>query len=93
MNIIKKKKNLRHIENKPVVASGEKGEGVFPSGSAVKNLHAPHAGAAGDMGSIPGFRRSLGGGNGNPLQYSSLENPMDRGAWWAIVHRAAKSRT
>ena len=43
-----------------------------------------------DMGSIPGSGRSPGGGNGNPLQYSCLENPMDRGAWWAIVHGVAK---
>jgi len=43
--------------------------------------------------SIPGLRRSPGGGHSNPLQYSCLKNPMDRGAWWAIVHRYAKSRT
>ena len=48
---------------------------------------------AGDLGSIPGSRRSSGEGNGNPLQYSCLENPMDRGAWWAIVHRVTKSQT
>ena len=46
-----------------------------------------------DLGSIPGFGRSPGGGRGNPLQYPSLENPMDRGAWWATVHRGAKSQT
>ena len=46
-----------------------------------------------DMGSIPGSGRSPGGGLGNPLQYSCLENPMDRGAWWATVHRVAKSQT
>ena len=40
-----------------------------------------------DMGSIPGLGRSIGGGNSNPLQYSCLENPMNRGAWWAMVHR------
>ena len=45
----------------------------------------------GDPGSIPGLGRSPGGGNGNPLQYSCLENPMDRGAWWAIAHGIAKS--
>ena len=45
---------------------------------------------AGDLGSIPGLGRSPGEGNGNPLQYSSLENSMDRGAWWAIVHGVAK---
>ena len=48
---------------------------------------------AGDLGSIPGSGRFPGAGNGNPLQYSCLENPMDRRAWWAIVHRVAKSRT
>ena len=46
-----------------------------------------------DMGSIPEWGRSPGGGHGNPLQYSFLENPMDRGAWWATVYRATKSRT
>ena len=50
-------------------------------------------GDTGDMGSIPGLRRSSGGGNGNPLQYSCLENPMDRGAWRTILHEAGKSRT
>ena len=48
---------------------------------------------AGDLGSIPGSGRSLGEGNGNPLQYSCLENPMDGGAWWATVHGVAKSQT
>ena len=46
----------------------------------------------GDLGSIPGLGRSPGEGNGNPLQYSCLENPMDRGAWWATVHGVTKSR-
>ena len=48
----------------------------------VKNLPAN----AGDLGSIPGLERSPGEGNGSPLQYSCLENSMDRGAWWATVH-------
>ena len=48
---------------------------------------------AGDLGSIPGSGRSPGEGNGNPLQYSCLENPMDGGAWWATVHGVTKSRT
>ena len=52
----------------------------FPGGSMVKNLPAN----AGDVGSIPRSGRSLGGGNGNPLQYAGLENPMDREAGWAI---------
>ena len=46
-----------------------------------------------DTGSVPGSGRSPGGGYGNPLQFSCLENPMDRGAWWVIVHRVAKSWT
>ena len=48
---------------------------------------------AGDLGSIPGSRKSPGEGHGNPLQYSCLENPMDREAWWTIVHGVAKSQT
>ena len=48
---------------------------------------------AGDLGLIPGLGRCTGEGNGNPLQYSCLENPMDREAWWATVHGAAKRRT
>ena len=54
----------------------------------VENLLA----SAGGSGQIPGLGRSPGGGHGNPLQYSCLENPMDRGAWWARVHEAAKSQ-
>ena len=46
-----------------------------------------------DVGLIPGWGRFPGGGYGNPLQYSCQENPMDRGAWWAMVHRVAKSQT
>jgi len=52
-----------------------------------------NAGDIRDMGSIPGSGRSPGGGNDNPLQYSCLENPMDRGASWAIVHGVPKSQT
>ena len=58
---------------------------------AVKNSPT-NAGDIRDAGSIPGLGRS-GGGRGNPLQYSCLENRMDRGAWWATVHRVAKSQT
>ena len=46
-----------------------------------------------EMGSVPGLGRSLGEGNGYPLHYSCLENPMDRGAWWGTVHEVAKSQT
>ena len=49
--------------------------------------------SAGDTGSIPGLGRYPGGGHGNPLQYSCLENPMDRRAWWATVHGVAKNWT
>ena len=58
----------------------------------VKNLSA-NVGDIRGTGSIPGSRRSPGRGHGNPLQYSCLENPMDRGAWWATVHRLAESDT
>ena len=61
----------------------------FPSGSDGKE----YACNAGDLGSVPGLGRSPGEGNGNPLQYSCLENSMDRGAWQATVHWVAKSRT
>ena len=44
-----------------------------------------------DMGSIPGLGRSIGGGNSSPLQYSCLENPMDRGSWWTTVHKVTNS--
>ena len=64
---------------------GEKDEG-FPGGSVVKHPSAN----AGDTGSIPGLGRSPGAGNGSPLQYSCLENPMDRGASCTTAHRAAK---
>ena len=53
----------------------------------------PSAKDARDVGSVPGSGRSPGVGNGNPLQYSSLENPMERGAWWATIHGVAKSQT
>ena len=59
----------------------------FPGGLVVKNP------PAGDAGSAPGSGRSLGEENGNPLQYSCLENPMDRGAWRGTVHGVAKNRT
>ena len=62
-----------------------------PGDSVAKNLSAI-AKDAGDMGSTPGLGRSAGGGNGNPLQYHCLENPMDRGAWRATVHGVANSR-
>ena len=56
----------------------------------VKNVPAS-AGDVRDTGSVPGSRRSLEGGHGNPFQYSYLENPMDSGIWWATVHKFAKN--
>ena len=61
----------------------------FPAGSDGKES----ACNAGDLGSIPGLGRSSGEGNGNPLQYSCLENSTDRGACWATVHGVTKSQT
>ena len=71
----------------PSLFAGGLGRG-YPGGSEVKAF----ACNAGDLGLIPGSGRSPGEGNGNPLQYSCLENPMDGGAWWATVHGVAKSR-
>ena len=65
-----------------------RGEG-FQGGSVVKNLPA----SAGDAGSIPGLERTPGGGHGNPLQYSCLENLMDRGDWRTTGHGVTKSQT
>ena len=66
----------------------------FPGGTVVKKLPA-NAGDTRDSGSmagsIPGLGRYPGRGNGNPLQYSCLENSMDRGAWWTATHRVAKT--
>ena len=64
----------------------------FSGGAVVRNLPA-NAGDAGDSGSIPELGGSPGVGNGNPLQYSCVENPMDRGAWRATVHGIIKSQT
>ena len=61
----------------------------FPVGSEVKGS----ACNAGDLGSIPGSGRFPGEGNGTPLRYSCLENPIDGGAWWATVHGVTKSQT
>ena len=62
---------------------------AVPRGSEVKTS----ASNAGDLGLIPGLGRFPGEGNGNPLQYSCLENPLDRGAWWATVHGVAELDT
>ena len=64
----------------------------FPGWHSVK-INLPMQQYAGDVGSIPGSGRSPGGGNGNAFQYSCLENPMARGAWWATVHRVTEGKT
>ena len=64
----------------------------FTDGSLGKEF-ACNAGYTGDVGLISGLRSSPGGGNGNPLQYFCLKNPMDREAWWSIVQRVTKSQT
>ena len=70
---------------------------LIPSNSDLINLGGAEikasACSARDLGSIPGLGRSPGEGNGNPLQYSCLENPMEGRAWWATVHGVAKSWT
>ena len=65
---------------------------ISPMTEQVNNLPA-NAGDTGDPGSIPGLGRSPGEGNGNLVQYSCLENPMDRGTWWATIHEVVKSWT
>ena len=67
---------------------------ISPVGTRIGGFHSKEfACSTGDPGLIPEWRRSLGEGNGSPLHYSGLENPMDRGAWQAIVHGATKSQT
>ena len=64
----------------------------LPDGSVVKNLPV-NVGDTGDAGSIPELGRSSAEGNGNPLQYYCLKNPMDREAWWATIHGVTESQT
>ena len=63
----------------------------FPSGSEIKNLPAKQEPQ--EMGSIPGLGSYPGGRHGNPLHYCCLEDPMNRGDWWTVVHRIAQSQT
>ena len=64
----------------------------FPGGALVNNPLAKSRDTR-ELGLIPGLERSPGGGNSNPLQYSCLEDSMDRGTWWATVHRVTKNPT
>ena len=74
------------------VSGGRPHLGASQVALVVKNPHA-NAGDIRDVGSIPGWGRSPAVGHGNPLQYSCLENPMDRGTWWAIVHEVTDRQT
>ena len=90
-------KNVKKSQNMPNGKSGISSQinldgGRFPCGSGIKNP-CSSAGDIREAGLIPRSGRSPGGGHGNPLQYSCLENPMDREAWRAMVHRVKKSRT
>ena len=80
---------LEHLEEGLRVRKGGREPKDFPGGAVEKNPPA----RAGDAGSTPRWGRSHGGGNGNPLYDSCLENPTDRGAWRATVHRVAKRQT
>ena len=87
-------KTLRGLSKKVRERNGEsvlltKFKTCFPSGSVVKNLPA----SVGDAGLIPKSGRFPGEGNGDPLQYPCLENPVDRGAWWVTIYRVSKSDT
>ena len=78
-----------HTQKKKTSSCSLSSRWGFPDGSEVK----ASACNAGDLGLIPGLGRTPGEGNGNPLQYSCLENPVDGGAWWATAHGVAKSWT
>ena len=90
-HILQNPKPNLYITSSPIflLTSGLSSFAGFPGSSVGKESTCN----AGDAGSIPGLRRSLGGGHGNLFQYSFLKNLMDRGAWWATVHRVAKSQT
>ena len=79
------------IRGQKELVSGKKVTGWTSQGVLMVNNPPTKAGDLTDIDSIPGSGRSPGGGHSNPLQYSCLENPMDRGAWQATVHRVAKS--
>ena len=84
------------VKNTPANAADRRDLGVIPAHAADRRdlgVIPAHAADRRDLGVIPGSRRPPGGVYGNPLQYSWLENPMDRGAWWATVHKVAKSQT
>ena len=86
LNITNHQENANQNLNKK---SPHPSQGGFPGGSDGEES----ACSMGDLGSIPGWGRSPGGEHGNPLQYSYLEKPMDRGAWQVAVHGVAKSQT
>ena len=91
------KETLNNIKRQPnewekIFANDVYSKEDFSGGTVVKNPP-PNAGDTGDVGLIPGLGRSSGIEDGNPLQYSCLENSMDIGAWWVVVHGVTKSQT
>ena len=84
----RKRKRKSHLEDRVSFLASNHTRGASQGAPVVKNLPA----SAKDAGVIPGPGRSPGAGHGNPLQCSCLENPMDKGAWWATVHEVVKSR-
>ena len=81
------------MENNQMLGVRHEGRRTLEALSRIGSEGKASACNAGDLGSTPGSGRSPGEGNGNPLQYSCLENPMEGGTWWATVHGVAKSRT
>ena len=84
---LQKADDTNHLETKNSIGSRYKAQKGFPGGLVVKNLPVN----AGDTGLIPSSGRCPGEGNGNPLQYSCLENPLERRAWQPAIHRVTKS--
>ena len=86
------KETAVHVMSGTLLSHEKEGNSVICNNTALvlKNLPAS-AGDAKDVGSIPGSGRSPGGGQGSPLHYSCLENPMNRGAWWATVHGVTRA--
>ena len=92
MKTVTNESNNRHRLNEINLYTSQQIRGASQVAQVVENP-ATNAGDARDMCSIHGLGRAPGEGNGNPLQYSCLENSMDRGAWWTKVHGVTKSRT
>ena len=91
VSAIKQHESVISIHMSPPSTKSSLTKALSPYGAVIKNLPADERGAR-DVGLIPTWGRSPGGGNGNPLQCSHLASSMDRGTWWATVHGIAESR-